>query len=114
MPIQPSSLAALAALACACALVGCAAPRKALVMVRVPDPSAKVPAAANSAVASTEAVPKVSHDDGLRTGDLLGLPHDTEYRATNPALPKTNVGAGAVIVNPPSAPKPKPPGKPEE
>jgi len=85
-------------------------------MVRVPDPSAKVPSAANSAnsAVAAEPVPKASHEDGLRTGDLLGLPHDTEYRATNPALPKTNVGAGAVIVMPPSAPKPKPPSKPEE
>ena len=42
------------------------------------------------------------------------MPRDTEYRATNPALPKTDTGAGTVIVNPPSAPKPKPAGKPED
>jgi len=101
-----------AALACACALASCAAPRKALVMARVPEPSVK--AETGPALAASDPVSKPLHDDGFRTGDLLGLPKDTEYRATNPALPKANAGAGTVIVTPPSAPKPKPQNKPED
>lgn len=101
----------LAALACACALAGCAAPRKALVMTRVPEPADKAPGVATAA---PEPVAGASHDDGLRTGDLLGLPKDTEYRATNSALPKANAGASTVIVTPPSPPKAKPSAKPED
>ena len=59
--------------------------------------------------ADSPPAPKAVPDDGFRTGNLLVLPKDTEYRATNPALPKTTPGAGAVIITPPSPPKPKPP-----
>ena len=79
-------------------------------MVRVPDPSVKVPGATNLIAANESPVSKVPGDDGLRTGNLLGLPKDTEYRATNPALPKPTASGGAVIVSPPSAPKSKPEG----
>ena len=107
MMIQPSTLAACA---CACTLVGCAVFKKAHVVVPPPPPAVPTEAVAVPA----ESVPKPTADDGLRTGDLLVMPRDTEYRATNPALPKTDTGAGTVIVNPPSAPKPKPAGKPED
>ncbi|MEI7908164.1 MAG: hypothetical protein WCK77_00880 [Verrucomicrobiota bacterium] len=100
----------LVGLACACALAGCAAPKKALVIERAPVPAVKT----GDDPAATEALSKPAHDDGFRTGDLLVLPKDTEYRATNPRLPTVNAGGGTVIVNPPSAPKPKPQGKPEE
>jgi len=66
------------------------------------------------ATAPPDTISKPLADDGLRTGDLLVMPRDTEYRATNPGLPKSDAGAGTVIVSPPSAPKPRPPGKPEE
>ena len=101
MLTHPSSLAVLA---CACALAGCAAPRKGVVIVPVPPhPSSVI--VQNTSI---EPAPKPSPGDGLRTGDLLGLPKDTEYRATNPALPKAGPSAGTVIVTPPSPPKPKP------
>lgn len=106
MMIHPS---AFASLACACALLGCAAPYKAVVIVPVPKPSS-----VKSPTATTEAVAKPSAEDGLRTGNLLALPTDTEYRATNPALPKTGAGTGTVIVSPPSPPKSKPPAAPGE
>ncbi|KAB2642748.1 MAG: hypothetical protein DVB26_01695 [Verrucomicrobia bacterium] len=66
------------------------------------------------AATSTESQPKPPDDDGLRTGDLLVMPKDGEYRATHPVLPKVDAGAGTVIVTPPSAAKPRPPGKAEE
>jgi hypothetical protein len=98
MTIPRSSLAAIA-----CTLIGCAAPKPAV----VEEPKAP------SVKAETDKIdpaPKLPADD-FRTGDLLVLPKETEYRATNPTLPKSNSGPGAVIVTPP---KSKPEGKPGE
>ena len=106
---NPSSV--LVAIACTCALTGCAVFKKAQVAAVPPTSAAP---ADSAAAAPTEALPKPPDEDGLRTGDLLVMPRDTEYRATNPALPKTDASAGTVIVTPPSAPKPRPPGKAEE
>lgn len=51
-------------------------------------------------------------DDGIRMPEMLGLPGDGEFRATNPSLPKTVGDTGAVISRPPTDPpsrvKPKP------
>ena len=99
MLIHPSSVVALA---CAGALFGCAAPKIAAIVEQTSKPPAKVESA------DTQRVVKLAPDDSLRTGDLLVLPKDTEYRASAPALPKSSSGAGTVIVNPPSQPKPKP------
>jgi hypothetical protein len=98
----------LVILACACALGGCAVPKATVV-----EPGPKPPSPTAAATAAARVATPAS-DDGLRTGDLLVLPKDTEYRATNPALPAPNSGAGTVIVTPPSAPKPKPQAQPEE
>jgi hypothetical protein len=53
-------------------------------------------------------------DDGIRMPEMLGLPGDGEFRATNPSLPKTAGDTGAVISRPPTDPpsrvKPKPTG----
>jgi hypothetical protein len=90
------SRSSLAAIACTCSLIGCAAPKPAV----VEEPKAP------SVKAETDKIdpaPKLPADDGLRTGDLLVLPKETEYQATNPALPKSNSGTGAVIVNPPKS-----------
>lgn len=100
MTIPRSSLAAIA---CTCTLIGCAAPKPAVVE-EPKKPGVKADAD------KVDPAPKLPADD-LRTGDLLVLPKDTEYRATNPTLPKSNSSPGTVIVTPP---KPKPEGKPEE
>lgn len=99
MTIQPSFLAALA---CVATLAACAAPKKATVVNPTPKEPAKTETAASPQVA------KAMPDDGLRTGDLLALPKDTEYHATNSAAPGSGPGAGTVVVSPPSPPKPKP------
>jgi len=53
-------------------------------------------------------------DDGIRMPEMLNMPSDGEFRATNPALPKTSGETGAVISRPPTDPpsrvKPKPAG----
>jgi hypothetical protein len=43
-------------------------------------------------------------DDGIRMPDLLGLPGEGEFRATNPSLPKPLGETGAVISRPPTDP----------
>jgi len=106
MMIQSSTIAALA---CACSLVGCAAFNKA--HVAAPPPTAVEPP---PAAVTPEAPPKPPDEDGFRTGDLLVMPRDTEYSATHPAPSKTDTAAGTVIVTPPSAAKHKPSGKPGE
>jgi hypothetical protein len=85
----------LAAIACACTLAGCAAPKA--VVLKAPTPNTH-----KAATTSIDATPIQKPDDGLRTGDLLVLPRDNEYRTTQPSPPDPN--AGTVIVNPPTSP----------
>ncbi len=89
----------LASVAGALLLVGCATP-KATVVVEPTRPADKVE------TTSRIPAPKPAPDDGFRTGNLLELPKETEYRPTNPSLPKSNTHAGTVIVSPPNSPKP--------
>lgn len=53
-------------------------------------------------------------DDGIRMPDMLALPGEGEFRATNPSLPQPGNESGAVISRPPTDPpeRIKPP-KPE-
>lgn len=104
-----NATSALAAIACVCGLTGCALMKK--TPVAAPPPTSAVP---EGVATAPEVITKPLEDDGFRTGDLLVMPRETEYRATNPALPKAEAGAGTVIVTPPSAPKTRPTGKPEE
>ncbi len=57
-------------------------------------------------------VPELPGDDGLRMQDMLAMPGDNEFRATNPPVPKPSPDSGAVISRPPTDPpsrvKPKP------
>lgn len=43
-------------------------------------------------------------DDGLRMGDQLAMPKDTDFRATNPTSPRNSGDSGAVIARPPTDP----------
>lgn len=51
-------------------------------------------------------------DSGIRMPDMLALPSEGEFRATNPSLPVPGSEPGAVISRPPTDPpsrvKPKP------
>jgi hypothetical protein len=51
-------------------------------------------------------------DHGIRMPDMLALPAEGEFRATNPSLPRSGNEPGAVISRPPTDPplriKPKP------
>ena len=107
MMIRPPTLAAVA---CACALAGCASFKKGHSATPPPTPAPT----ADTPSAPPEPIPKPPVDDGLRTGNLLVMPRDTEYRATHPDLPKANAGTGTVIVTPPSSPKSKPQDKPQD
>ena len=98
MAFHPSSFAVIV---WSCVLVGCAAPRA----VGVLEPKASAPE--KPEIVTLAAAPKPVPDDGFRTGNLLELPKETEYRPTNPSLPKSNSSAGTVIVNPPNPPKTK-------
>ena len=99
MQPHPSSLAALV---CACTLVGCIAPKATVVR----DAGAITPAADSAAP-----TPTPPPDDGFRTGELLVLPKDTEYRPTRSTPLQPDSNSGTVIVNPPTSP---PPGKKNE
>lgn len=82
------------------ALVSCAAP-KAIVaeQVAVPTKVEKAP----EAVVSEPAIPALP-DDGIRMPDMLGMPSEGDFRATNPLSPKTGAESGAVISRPPTDP----------
>ena len=79
------------------ALVSCAAP-KAIVIEGPPTPTKVVKAPAILA-APTPVAPMP--DDGLRMPDMLALPAESEFRASNPAATKVSNDAGAVIARPP-------------
>ena len=95
---------AIAHVVCACALIGCAAPK-----TPVAEPTKTAPP---QEPAKTEP-DKPLVDDGLRVGNLMTLPKDTETRATNPTPAVRNPGGAAVVVTPPTPPAPKPAPKPE-
>lgn len=92
------------------ALVACVPP-KAAVVAPPPVVEKKEKKAPEPVVAMEPAVPELP-DDGFRMPDMLELPTDGEFRATNPGSQTTGVEAGAVISRPPTDPpsrvKPKP------
>jgi len=90
-------------------LVSCAP--KATVVEQAPAPKkpaeAKVPE-------PTVPEPLLPDDDGIRMGNLLEMPKDGDFRATNPSSSKPDGPGGSVISRPPTDPpsrvKPKEPG----
>jgi hypothetical protein len=90
--------------ACACALLGCAAPN-----TPVEDPATKD--TPKPEISNTEDPPPAIPVDGLRVGILTELPKETQFRSTIPLPLAPNPGGSAVIVTPPPVPKPSvPPG----
>ncbi len=83
-------------------LASCAPPKAAVV---APPPVAlKKEQKSPAAVVSAEpAVPELP-DDGIRMPDMLDLPSDGDFRATNPAAPVNRSESGAVISRPPTDP----------
>lgn len=100
MLLRSTSLAVIA-----CLLVACAIPKRAVVVDEPKHNKPTHPAASETQKPPTrESPPNPVPDDGFRTGDMLALPKESEYRPTNPSLPKPNPNSGTVIVSPP---KPK-------
>ena len=93
---MPPHASSLVALVCACTLAACIAPKA--IVVKEPAPSAQI-----ADMAIVNATPNPTPDDGFRTGELLVLPKETEYRPTRPAVPTPDATSGTVIVNPPNA-----------
>ena len=77
-------------------LAGCAAPKADV----VEEPKAK-----SERKPATEEVSETKlPDHGLRVGNMLELPKDGEFRATNPNAARSGTGGGAVIVSPTTKP----------
>jgi len=81
------------------ALASCAAPKAALVE-QAPVPKKK--AAPEPIVSEPELA--TFPDEGLRLPEMLDLPSDGDFRATNPPASRTTNDAGAVISRPPTDP----------
>jgi hypothetical protein len=83
------------------ALASCAAP-EAAVVEQAPTPPQ------NEKVAPEPAAPEPDlaafPDEGLRLPEMLDLPSDGDFRATNPPASKVGSDAGAVISRPPTDP----------
>jgi hypothetical protein len=105
-----STLPTLARFAPLLALFSCAVPKAILVQ--------EAPAQKKEEVAEIPAVPEPLEpsgpDDGIRLPDMLTLPGDGDFRATNPVTPKTTPEAGTVTVRPPTDPPPRPKPKPKD
>jgi hypothetical protein len=96
---------AIAPVICACALIGCAAPK-----TPVADETPKDPPKPEVAKPET---PTALPDDGFRVGNLEALPKEAETRATNPTPVNRPPANSAVVVTPPTPPTPPAP-KPRE
>ncbi len=87
------------------------------IVVDLPVPAKKQDAVVTTPTDPTPSIaPRVASDEGPRLpGNLLDMPGEGEFKATNPVDPKTD-NSGAVISHPPTDPpsrvKPKDP-KPE-
>ena len=82
-------------------LPSCAVPKAALAAPPTPKSLPPVEKIPEPNVSETPALPV---DEGYRMPDMLGMPSDGEFRASNPALPKLSSEAGAVISRPPMDP----------
>lgn len=65
-----------------------------------------------------EQVPLPPEDDGIRMGNILEMPKDGDFRATNPSRPAMDGQPGTVVSRPPTEPpsrvKPKESGDKKE
>jgi hypothetical protein len=83
------------------ALVSCRAPKS-----KVPEkPPTPAPVAAQKPEPTPPPpAPESLPDDGIRMGNMLDLPTDSEFRSTNPNLAKPPGAQGPVIARPPTDP----------
>lgn len=87
------------------ALVSCATPKA--VVIEAPAAPKKVVKAPQPVVDPVQApVPSPVVNEGLRMPDMLALPTESEFRASNPTAPKMGNEAGAVIARPPKTAEP--------
>jgi hypothetical protein len=94
-------------LAAAClVLAGCVAPKADVVEEPKPKTVPKT-----TAEAPAEIKPP---DSPLRIGNMLGLPKESEFRATNPGAANPEPGGSAVIVSPTTKPANPPKPAPKE
>lgn len=84
-------------------LASCAPP-KAVVITAGPTVAGKVEKKPEAEVAAEPAVPELPQDDGIRMPNMLDLPSDGDFRATNPAAPGIRGESGTVISRPPTDP----------
>ena len=84
-------------------LASCAPP-KAIVNTAAPPVAGKVGKKPEVVVAAEPAVPELPKDDGIRMQNMLDLPTDGDFRATNPAAPGIRGESGTVISRPPTDP----------
>ncbi|MES2657484.1 MAG: hypothetical protein V4689_02640 [Verrucomicrobiota bacterium] len=106
-----SNLRTFALLGLAMAVVSCAAPKADVVAEKpVEKKEEKIP----EPVAQEPELPALPSEDAPRLPGMLDLPSDSDFRASNPVLPRT--GAGGVAIRPPTDPpsRVKPPEKPAE
>lgn len=78
-------------------------PPKAIVVEAASAPAPKEVEKAPEPVAPEPLEPPPLPNDGLRMPDMLAMPGDDDFRATNPST-KTGEDAGAVISRPPTDP----------
>lgn len=102
--IKPT-FATFARLAPVLALFSCAAPKDPVIE---PAAAPETKAAPKKVAASQPALPPP--DDGLRLPDMVTMPDEGEFRATNPDLPGKLPNSGPAISRPPTDPpsRPKP------
>ncbi len=99
-----SMMATLARLAPALALFSCAAPKA--IVVDEPAPASKTEAVVK---APEPDVPAPSAPaDGIRLPDMMTMPGDDEFRATNLNQASAPPDTGAVIARPPTEPAAQP------
>lgn len=105
------TFATLVRLAPVMALFSCAPP-KAIVVELPPAPKMEVAAEKEPEISAPPSLPS-RREDGIRLPDMVTMPNEAEFRATNPNAPKTPSETGAVIARPPTDPpsRPKPEAK---
>ena len=99
-----TNLVTLARLAPVMALFSCAAPKA--TVVELPAQPKKEVAAVEPEI-SEPAAPSLAND-GIRLPDMMTLPKDDEFRATNPGQSSPTADSGAVIARPPLEPPSRP------
>lgn len=97
-----SKITTCALLGLAMALVSCALPKPAVVVAQPPAPKKveKEP----EATFPEPPVPSLPGDEIRMPPDMVSLPNDGDFRATTPLGSKSDPGAGAVFVRPPTDP----------